>query len=102
MQRQARVARRSRRAKTSEAFCFLPHPVPPTTLKKFECKRPKDGAGNAYAALKALTENSNSHAKEDKGASHEKLVNTRMKLGQNPDDLFFALDECLRLLKDIE
>ena len=48
-----------------------------------------------------MRENYNSHTKEARRACHEKLVTTRMDPGQNPDDLFFTLDECCQQLEGI-
>ena len=70
-------------------------------VKKFEGKRQEDGAGNGQAAWEALTEKYNSHTKEARRACHEKLVNTKMEPGQDPDDLFFVLDGCRDLLEDM-
>ena len=44
------------------------------TVKKFEGKRPEDGAGHGQVAWKALTENCSGHTKEAKRASQEKLT----------------------------
>ncbi|CAN0287066.1 unnamed protein product, partial [Scytosiphon promiscuus] len=52
-------------------------------------------------AWKALTEKYNGHTKEARRACHEKLVNTKMEPGQDPDDFFFALDECRDLLQEM-
>ncbi|CAN0068573.1 unnamed protein product, partial [Laminaria digitata] len=50
---------------------------------------------------KALTEKYNGHTKEARRACHEKLVNTKMEPGQDPDDLCFVLDECRDLLEEM-
>ncbi|CAN0516343.1 unnamed protein product, partial [Laminaria digitata] len=52
-------------------------------------------------AWKALTEKYNGHTKEARRACHEKLDNTKMEPGQDPDDLFFVLDECRDLLEEM-
>ena len=44
--------------------------------------------------MEGLTEKYNGHTKETRRACHEKLVNTKVEPGQDPDDLFFVLDEC--------
>ena len=69
------------------------------TVKKPEEKRPEDGAGHGQLAWKVLTEKYNGHFKEARKACHEKLVNAKMDPGQDPDDLFFVLDECRDLLE---
>ena len=56
------------------------------TVKKFEGKRPDDEAGHGQLAWKALTEKCNGHTKEARRACHEKLVNTKMEPGQDPDE----------------
>ena len=48
------------------------------TVKKFEGKRPEDGAGHGQVSWKALTEKYSDHTKEARRACHEKLVNTKM------------------------
>ena len=48
-----------------------------------------------------MTEIYNSHTKEAKRASHEKLINTKMEPGQDPDDFFFILDRFRGLLEDM-
>ena len=58
---------------------------------KFEGKKPENGAGDGYAAWEALNEKLNYHAKETKKACHEKLVNTKLELGQDPDDFLLIL-----------
>ncbi|CAN0176458.1 unnamed protein product, partial [Laminaria digitata] len=52
-------------------------------------------------AWKALTEKFNGHTKEARRACHEKLVNTKMEPGHDPDHLFFDLDECRDLLEEM-
>ena len=69
-------------------------------VKTFEGKRPEDGAGHGQlVAWKALTEKYNGHTNEARRACHEKVVNTKMEPGQDPDDLFLVLDECRDLLE---
>ena len=68
-------------------------------VKKFEGTKPKDGTGDSHAAWQALNEKCNSRTKEARRACHEKLVNTKMESGQDPDDLFFALNGCRDLLE---
>lgn len=46
-------------------------------------------------------EKHNSHTKGTKRACPEKLVNMRMDPGQDPVHIYFALDECCQLLKDM-
>ena len=46
-----------------------------------------------------LTEKYNGDTKEARRACHERLVNTKMEPGQDPDD--FVLDECRDLLEEI-
>ena len=58
-------------------------------VKKFEGKRPEDEVGHGQLAWKALAEKYNGHTKEARRACHEKLVNTKMEPGQDPDGLFF-------------
>ena len=70
-------------------------------VKKFEGKRPEDGTGNGQAAWNALNEKYNSHTKEARRACHEKLVNTKMEPGQDPDDFFFILDKCRDRLEEM-
>ena len=72
------------------------------TVKKFEGKRPEDGTGHGQLAWKALTERYNGHTKEARRVCHEKLVNTKMGAGQDPDDFFFVLDECRDLFEEME
>ena len=69
------------------------------TVEKFEGKRPEDGAGHVPVAWKALTEKCSGHTKGTRRACHEKLVNTKMEPGQDPDDFFFVLDECRDFLE---
>ena len=69
------------------------------TAKKFEGNEPEDGAKHGQLAWKALTENYNGHTKEARRGCHEKLVNTKMEPGQDPDDSSFVLDECRDLLE---
>ena len=69
------------------------------TVKTFEEKRPKDGAGHGQLACKALTEKYNGHTKEARRACHEKL-NTKMEPGQDPD-IFFVLDERCDFLEEV-
>ena len=71
------------------------------TVKKSEGKRPEDGAGYGQLTWKALTEKYNGHTKEARSVCHEKLVNTKMEPGQDPDDFFFVLDECPDLLEEM-
>ena len=71
------------------------------TVKMFEGKRPEDGSGHGQLAWKALTDKYNGHTMEAKRACHEKLVNTKMEPGQDPDDFFFVLDECRDLLEEM-
>lgn len=63
-------------------------------IKKFEGKRPDGGLENGLAARQGLADKYNNHTKEARRAGREKLVHTRVEPGQNPDDLFFVLDEC--------
>ena len=70
-------------------------------VKKFEGKRTEDRAGHGQLAWKALTDKHNGHTKEARGGCHEKLVNKKMEPGQDPDDLFFVLDECRDLLEEM-
>ena len=70
-------------------------------VKKFEGKKPEDGAGYEHAAWEALNNKHNSHTKEARRACHEKLVNTNMESGQDPDELFFVLNECRGLLGEM-
>lgn len=49
---------------------------------------------------KSLTEEHSGRTKEARREGHEELVNTKMELGQDPDDLFFVLDECCDLLDE--
>ena len=51
--------------------------------------------------MKTLTETYHGHIKEARRAYHEKLVNTKVEPGQDPDDLFFVLDECRDLLEEM-
>ena len=53
-------------------------------VRKFEGNRPEDGAGHGQLAWKTLTEKYS----ETRRACHEKLVNTEMEPGQDPNDLF--------------
>ena len=70
-------------------------------VKNFRGKRPEDGAGHGQMTWKALTENYNEHTKETRKACHEKLVNTKVEPGQDPDDIFFVLDEYRDLLEEM-
>ena len=70
-------------------------------VKKFEGKRTKDRAEHGQLAWKALTDKYNGHTKEARRVCHEKLVNKKMEPGQDPDDLFFVLDECRDLLEEM-
>ena len=65
----------------------------------FKGTKAKDGAGDWHKAWEALNEKCSGHTKEARRACHEKLVNTKMESGQNPDDLFFVLDVCRDLLE---
>lgn len=56
---------------------------------------------DGYAAWESLNMKYSSHAKEARRASHEKLVNTKMKPDQDPDDFVSVLDECRDLHKEI-
>ena len=51
--------------------------------------------------MKGLDSKYNGHTKEARRACHEKLVNTKMEPGQDPDEFFFALDECRDLLEEM-
>ena len=64
-------------------------------VKGFEGKQPEGGIGNGQAALEALRGTYNNHTHGARRACHEKLVTTRMDPGQDPDDLFFILDNVL-------
>ena len=46
------------------------------------------GSGNAHLALESLVKKYNNVTDEVVRATMEKLVNTSMKQGQNPDDFF--------------
>ena len=70
-------------------------------VKTFIGKQPEDGAGHGQLAWKALTEEYNGRTKETRRACHEKLVNTKMEPGQDPDDLFLVFDECFDLLEEM-
>ena len=47
------------------------------------------------------SEKYNGHTKEARRACHEKLINSKMEPGQDPDDFFFVLDECRDLLEEM-
>ena len=66
-------------------------------VKKFEGKDADDGAGDGHAAWEALNERYNSYIKKDRCACLERLANTNMKPGQDPDDLFSVLNGCCDL-----
>ena len=51
-------------------------------------------------AWKALAETYSGHTKEARKACQEKFINTKTKPGQDPDDLFFVLDEGRDLLEE--
>lgn len=70
-------------------------------VKKSEGKRSEDKTGNGQGAWKALKEKYRSHTHEARRRCHEKLINTKVESGQDPDGFFFALDECRQLLKDM-
>ena len=69
--------------------------------QQFEGKKTEDGTGDGHAAWQALNETYNSHINEARKACHEKLVNTKVEPGQDPDDLFFVLGGCLDLFKEM-
>ena len=72
-----------------------------STVKTFEGKRPEYGSGHGQLAWKALAVKYNGHTEEARRACHEKLVNTKMEPGQDPDDFVFVLDECRDLLEEM-
>ena len=68
-------------------------------VKKCERKKAEDGTGDGYPAWETLNEKYSIHIKEARKACHEKLVNTKMKPGQDFDDFFFVLNGGCDLLE---
>ena len=64
-------------------------------------KTREDGVGNGQAAWNALEKKYNSHTKEARRAYHEKLHSTKIKSGDDPDDLLYTMDGFRERLEDM-
>ena len=71
-------------------------------VKKHMGKTREDGVGNGQAAWNALEKKYNSNAKEARKAYHERLYNTKMKPGDDPDDFIYTMDGCREHLEDMD
>ena len=69
--------------------------------KEAHGKTREDGVGNGQAAWNALEEKYNSHTKEARRAYHEKLHNTKMNSGDDPDDFLYTMDGIRERLEDM-
>ena len=64
-------------------------------------KTREDVVGKGQAAWSALEETYNRHTKEARRAYHEKLHNTKMKSGNDPDDFMYTMDGFRERLVDM-
>ena len=62
------------------------------TVRRFMGKTRKDGVGDGQASWAARRENHDGNTKEARREIHEKLHNTMMQSGNDPEAFFFVMD----------
>ena len=70
-------------------------------VKRHMGKSREDGVGNGQATWSSLGEKYNRHTKEARRAYHEKLSSTKIKSGDDPDDVPYTMDGFREHLEDM-